>query len=398
MKAKKTEQVGKVGITLLNCTIEGFHTVMSSSEVLKTPSITLSLSSCGVVRCKYPFLIDQPASCVFNAFLESCYFEKCVKAISVQSNAHRVKASKCTFSYNKECFDLKDPSRLQKLETVSQLELQPGLKDSGILQEVALNSVLVSHCSFSYNEIIMKAAKYCFGIGFYNTVKYTLYKGFVLDECVQVEFVENGFEANFCPQLFESGSEEPGQTKTPEGDPGTLRKGAERARALVHKKENVLVQLNASNLNLSQNRFRKNFGILLLIIDRANLPFTTDTSKTTIQKPRSRFEESPNADQPGRAKFAKKGPTSLKDVVAQRKFKKRPDLLALQKEPSYKLEDSTVNQLNPQRLKKKVPVLNIFRRSRGSNKFQARRRKTPQTLSYLSIIEQQSTQSNFSSR
>jgi hypothetical protein len=234
-----------------------------------------------------------------------------------------------------------------------------------------------------------------------------LYKAIVLNECGKIEIIENSFELNFDPKLFEKKQESiqlsskvhENETQSKKDQTINLEnQEIMKAKELVFKKENVLIQLNKSNLNLSQNRFQKNYGILLLIIDKSNIPFKTNVSMHSKKKQRSRFDESPGAKHVDDVNFQRNQGTSLQKNLSKKNHKKRPNIKAMSYRETYKLEDSTINNLNPQKLKKKVPVIKIFNRNKTKVKCKAQRKKSTKTLSYLNILEQQSMQSNFSSR
>ena len=194
--------------------------VVSNDLIRLTPSISVSLNNCGIVNSNFPFILDQPVSCVFNLFLDNCYFERSVKAITIKKKGHRLKVINCMFSYNKECFSLEDSKKIVNLEEVGQIQNFYTNEKETTLKEITLNSALVSHCIFSYNEKIINANQYNFEIKFTrNNVKYTIHKGFMFHQCKNVVLSENCFEINFDPKLFEEKkpskiSEIPSETKS----------------------------------------------------------------------------------------------------------------------------------------------------------------------------------------
>lgn len=394
---------GQVNIQMNNCTISGFKSLLSISELKATRSISIELDSCGIVECGDPFRLGASESCSVNLLLRNCIFQKCQRVFYLGNSDHRVKVSKCEFSYNKSCVQLDKtalPGDDSRINAPTRF-----LKADSLFNSDSANWVSVSNCLFSYNEAVLLATDYSPELKLVgNQVKYSLRTGIVLTGCPRVALSKNVFESNFDPKLFQkqnSVSQKVGDLEdqiSSEQEKDTLSRQREnRLRDVLREKKQVLIRLRESSTQITENQFKHNFGVLVMV-EGAECDGREEQATSRGQKKQSRFNDCPQLDI---QKLGLTGQDSFDGdalgLDSSRRNGQRPRP-TLKESKEYKLEDSTVNQITPGRLKKRIPILKIFKRKNPGRRFQVSRRNLPNSQSYFQIMQKQSHQSLFAKK
>lgn len=384
---KITLDAGHVRIEMSNCTVSGFKGFLDSSGLEHSPSVSIRLSNCGVVDCPEPFRVSAPQSTVFQLLLQSCYFTKCVRALSLGGAFHRVKVVDCEFAYNKLCVQLGASAGAAQKPRESLWE-QIAFEDS-FFRGKSADSVLISECNFTYNESVLLAKGFSSGLRFSgNKVKYCLCRGILCEQCPKALLSGNSFELNFDRKLFQNdevpANESQSIFQSAKGD--SQKRDTKSKKAVLEavlKMEKVLVELRDSCAQVSENRFSNNCGTLVKVAGQPRPEQRAARFETEKNKKEGRFKAEPRLDvgnllqsDAPEPRFDRKGSPSVYKSVRKTGSGSR-------KSSQYKLEDSTVNLLTFDRVKKKIPVLKIFKRRSHRKRFQAPRRSKECTQSYL---------------
>lgn len=257
----------------MNCTIRGFPFIFSDLVLEFTPRIAITLLETGIIESNQCFQFFNPQIQQVELKAICCVFDKCFLPFNLKGDRHRLVLRKCRFLHNNtSCQLTNEPhSKLRRVPRQKRT-LRPSLrtlKGPKTTKEAELGRVEIVHCEFRSGQHVLKALNFASEICFSeNKISRMYSKGIILKNCPKVEISNSKFLYNFYPKIFKRLAKIPWMKKyivQHRWPVGAFDSESEVHDKLIYSPFFVLICVENSNLNLSNNFFFQNVGRVLLI-------------------------------------------------------------------------------------------------------------------------------------
>lgn len=368
-------------IKFYNCTIADFDCIFDDDTLKFTSFVSLSFLNCGFLNLSTGIRVGRSISSQFF-FFGKCYFEKCGIIFDFANEGFCLKIKDCLFSHNKICFRFGNNSSIgNKPNALKFGKLAPlaepfKLPRSGS-QVLSFGSI--SRCIFRYNDHVLQASNLGLPLKlFKNKIEYSLDVCIDMETCSNVSILDNLFENNFNLKLFDLNSKQ----SLKSGGKNKLENTIENLRKILGDKNKILVRSNNSCLRIRKNFFVDNNGLLVQILQKPkDQEFCGNVFKSTRKKGLSKKSQIINS-RPSQKTAQKESISSDKESkTAQFYLKSR-------------FNESIGKQINPEQIRKRVPVHKILEpRTKQLRPKQLRETKPRlnKQMSYLTLIEKQTS-------